>query len=129
MPRVLIVDDEQSFSFFLAKSLEGNGKDIVTVSTGEDAIKILKNTYFDIAIVDLRLPGIDGWNVVGFIKGRQYNTKVTLITGYGTQEEQKLATKMGVYYLEKPISARKIKRIIKELKNHRHKKTIKRLQK
>jgi DNA-binding NtrC family response regulator len=84
--RLLIVDDEEQFVEALSERLSMRDYDVTTSLTGEDAIEKIKNYNFDVVILDVRLPGIEGTEVLREIKNLKPLTEVIMLTGHGTME-------------------------------------------
>ena len=73
--RTLIVDDDEKIRFVLTETLQGMGHVVETASSGEEALECLRNTHYDLSILDLRLGGrVDGLRVLEAIKWRWPNT-------------------------------------------------------
>ena len=101
--RLLIVDDEQQFVEALSERLSMRDYDVTTALTGEDAIEKITNYNFDVVILDVRLPGIDGTAVLHEIKNLKPLTEVIMLTGHGTVEMAIEGMKLGAYdFLMKP---------------------------
>ncbi len=101
----LIVDDEPGICFFLKETLERAGHRVVTVHSGEDALARLRNTFFDLVLLDLHLGGqIDGIRVLETAKWRWPETAVIILTAYGSLDTALVAIREGVDgYLLKPV--------------------------
>src|SRR5210317_1532951 len=82
--RLLIVDDEEQFVEALSERLSMRDYDVTTALTGEDAIVKLTNYNFDVVILDVHLPRIDGTEVLRKIKNLKLLTEVIMLTGHGT---------------------------------------------
>ena len=101
--RLLIVDDEEQFVEALSERLSMRGYDVTTSLTGEDAIEKIKNYNFDVVILDVRLPGIEGTEVLREIKSLKPLTEVIMMTGHGTVEMAIEGMKLGAFdFLMKP---------------------------
>jgi DNA-binding NtrC family response regulator len=104
--RLLLVDDEEQFVEALSERLSMRDYDITTSLTGEDAIEKIKNYNFDVVILDVRLPGIDGTDVLREIKNLKPLTEVIMLTGQGTVEMAIEGMKLGAFdFLMKPCEA------------------------
>jgi DNA-binding NtrC family response regulator len=93
--RLLIVDDEEQFVEALSERLSMRDYDVTTSLTGEDAIEKIKNYNFDVVILDVRLPGIEGTEVLREIKNLKPLTEVIMLTGHGTMEMAIEGMKLG----------------------------------
>jgi DNA-binding NtrC family response regulator len=103
-PHVLFVDDEPQLRGVMAERLGDHGFDVVEAESGERALELLDQFAFDIVITDLRLPGIDGTQVIDAARERYPGIIVIVITGFGTVKDAVNAIKRGVSdYIEKPF--------------------------
>lgn len=108
-PTVLIVDDEEGIRESLSGIFEDEGYEILTAETGEDAIKILKESFPDIVLLDIWLSGMDGIQTLQEIKMLNPDIPTVMISGHGNIELAVTATKIGAYdFLEKPLSLEKV---------------------
>ncbi|MBW1783766.1 MAG: sigma-54-dependent Fis family transcriptional regulator [Deltaproteobacteria bacterium] len=102
--KILIVDDELIMRESLADWLERDGHDIETAASGEEALKRLKNTRFDILLVDIKMDGMTGLDVLKQVKATDPDTAVVMITAYGSISTAIEAMKNGAFeYLLKPF--------------------------
>ncbi len=101
--RVLLVDDEESFVEQLAERLILRDYDVTTCLSGEDAIETVKSLNFDVIILDVAMPGIDGIETLRQIKSLKPLTEVIMLTGHATVESAIEGMKLGAFdYLLKP---------------------------
>ncbi len=113
--KLLIVDDEEDFLDSIAERLGLRDFDITTASEGSLAIKLAKKGKFDVAILDLRMPGMDGMELLQILKKKHKFLEVIILTGHGAIDTAVEATKLGAYsFLEKPVDFEKL---LEELKN------------
>lgn len=116
--RLLIVDDEEALTFslyqtFIKVPIE---IEVITASSGEEALTKLNDTRFDIVITDIAMPGIDGLDLLSMIKSKNPDTRVLVITAYGSREREEEAYKRGAEkYIEKPFDLRDIKNIVLQM--------------
>lgn len=104
MASILVVDDQDSIRHFLSKALEEIGHDVKTASTGEEALNIFDSEPIDAVIVDLKLPGMSGMDVLERIKQVSKETIVIMITAYGEISSAVKAMKKGAFdYITKPL--------------------------
>lgn len=104
MSRVLIVDDKESFREMLEETLAGEKFDVVAVGDAESARKEVTSSRFDIALVDLKLPGADGIEVLKNLKEEDAILPVIVMTAYGSVETAVRAMKEGAYdFIAKPF--------------------------
>ena len=108
MAKILIIDDEASIRTTLAHILEDEGHRTVLCESGEEAITQFAREEYDLAILDLWLPGIDGMIVLDRIKAAG-GPPVIVISGHGNVDSAVRATRLGAYdFLEKPLSLERI---------------------
>lgn len=115
-PHTLIVDDEDNIRFFLQTALESEGHQIAQAASGEEALELLRETSFDLAILDLDLGGkTDGLRVLEAIRWRWPATVVLILTGHGTLESAISAIEEGVEgYLLKPVNAAELRHAVRD---------------
>jgi len=108
-PTILIVDDEAVALKSLGDILRLEGYTVATAENGQVAVNYARNHYVDLMIVDLRMPGIDGLEVVQIINGISPDTEVILLTAFGTTESAVKALRLRIHdYLLKPASPAQI---------------------
>jgi len=114
MHSILIVDDEVSIRHSLKDVLEEEGYKAVGAESGEACLETLRKTSFDVVLLDVWLPGIDGLETLEKIRNMETASEVIMISGHGTIETAVRATKLGAYdFLEKPLSIEKTLIVIK----------------
>jgi CheY-like chemotaxis protein len=104
--RILLVDDEKSVAFFLAENLAelGAGYQVETANSGEEALSKMTAHAFDLVITDLRMPGIDGLELIEQARARSPHTRLILMTAYGNTRVEATAYRLGACrYLAKPF--------------------------
>ena len=102
--KVLLVDDEEEFVETLAERMRSRGMDVATCGSGVDALQLVDDEDFDVVVLDLKMPGIDGLDALKRIKRRRPDIQVVLLTGYATVEKGVEAIKEGALeFLEKPV--------------------------
>ena len=102
--RILLVDDEKSFLETLSSRLELRGMKVDTVDNGEKAVDEAKQQAFDVIIVDLSMPGIDGVETLKRIKANDPDAEVIMLTGHASIQSSIDAMKAGAEdFLQKPI--------------------------
>ena len=100
---VLIVDDDKLICWALERALKKNGYSVCVSLSGEDARELLKIKDFDLVVTDLRMPEIDGLEVIEEVRRCCPSTRTVLMSAFGTEMAIKRATEKGAYYLEKPF--------------------------
>ena len=107
--RILIVEDDEIFLRPLQRTLEVEGFEVLVVSSGEEAVDLLKNADMDLVLTDKRLPGIDGVELVRRIKSDHPDLAVVVMTAYGTIGSAVEAMRLGAEdYLVKPFEAAEV---------------------
>jgi len=102
--KVLLVDDEEEFVETLAERMRTRGMEVSTTNSGADALKLVDDEDFDVVVLDLMMPGIDGLDALKRIKRRRPDIQVVLLTGHATVEKGVEAIKQGALeFLEKPV--------------------------
>jgi len=92
---ILIVDDEQTYRLILSQTLKGCGHQIESCESGDAAIDLLKKNRYDVVLLDYKMPGTSGINVLQWMYGMKMDTPVIIITGYGSEEIALEAWKWG----------------------------------
>ncbi len=101
---ILIVDDEEVVRRSHLRSLASTGCNAQVAGDGNEAIRVMEQHPFDVVLLDLRMPGLDGMNVLKTIKERWPDSEVVVITGYPTIESAKESVRLGAFnYLAKPV--------------------------
>lgn len=107
---ILIVDDEKNIRLTMSQSLESLGVPVQTAVNGEEALQKLQETVFGVVFLDLKMPGMDGMEVLRRIKNRWPKTRVVIITAHGTVASAVAAMKLGaVDFIQKPFSPGEIR--------------------
>lgn len=107
--RLLIVDDEVKFLDSIAKRLSMRGLDVTKAHNGADALAAAKRGKFDLALLDLKMPGMDGKQVLEILKRDHRYLEVIILTGHGSVDSAVECTKLGAFsYLPKPYELEKL---------------------
>jgi DNA-binding NtrC family response regulator len=102
--KVLLVDDEQEFADSLSERLELRDVKARIALDGEQALEAMKEDEADVMVLDLRMPGIDGIEVLRRVKKDHPNVSVVIVTGHGTEKDEEEALQLGAdAYLKKPV--------------------------
>lgn len=102
--RVLVVDDEADFLESLVRRLCRRGLEAVGVASGEDALERLSGEAFDVAVLDVKMPGLDGIEVLRRLKKQGSRVEVILLTGHASVESGVDGVELGAFdYLIKPV--------------------------
>jgi two-component system, OmpR family, response regulator CpxR len=103
-PKILLVDDEIEFVHTLSERLRTRSLENAFVYDGEEALTVIKEDAPDVMVLDLKMPGIDGIDVLRRVKRSHPNVEVIILTGHGSAKERELAEELGAFaYLEKPV--------------------------
>lgn len=112
--RLLIVDDEVRFLKTLASRLELRGFDVTTADNGKTALELAQNQTFDLAILDLKMPGLSGEEVLQILKKDHPFIEVIILTGHGSIDSAVRSTQAGSYgYLAKPCETEQLLKVLK----------------
>ena len=118
LKKVLIVDDEETLTWSMAKSLlkDKDKYEVIIANNGREALNLLKNNEVDLVISDIRMPDINGLDLLVRVKKEYPHTKVIIMTAYGSSDVQKEANRRGsLFYIEKPFEISDIRKIIIDL--------------
>src|SRR5918996_3909567 len=108
MPSILIVDDEPGVRSALTGVLQDEGYDVEAAESGEAALERLARQSYDVVVLDIWLPGMDGLATLTRMRERQIETQVVIVSGHGNIESAVRAIKMGAFdFVEKPLSLEK----------------------
>jgi DNA-binding NtrC family response regulator len=118
--RVLFADDELSLQEFMRMELPRLGHEVTVCPDGKSAIKAIEKTPFDVAILDLRMPGLDGIQVLEQLKQISPDTEAVMMTGHGSMESAVEALRLGASnYLRKPCKLAEIEAVLIEVSEKR----------
>ena len=103
--KVLLVDDEEEFVKALAERLQMRDLRSDTVLDGEEALSYVEDQEPDVMVLDLKMPGIDGMEVLRQVRKAYPKIQVIILTGHGTEKHEEEAKRLGAFdYLEKPVN-------------------------
>jgi DNA-binding NtrC family response regulator len=115
--KVLLVDDEEEFVETLAERMRSRGMEVATSNSGGDALDLIDRDAYDVVVLDLQMPGMDGIEALEKIKRRKPDIQVVLLTGHATVEKGVEAMKHGALeFLEKPIDLATLQEVINKAK-------------
>jgi DNA-binding NtrC family response regulator len=113
--KLLLVDDEESFVQYLGKRLSARGLDVTTSLSGEEAVELVKGRSFDVAILDVRMPGMSGVETLRAFKELRPEMQVIMLTGHASIESGVEGMKLGAFdYLVKPCDIEVLTKAIHE---------------
>jgi PAS domain S-box-containing protein len=114
-PKVLIVDDEKGLRIGAQRLLSSEGYDVTTAENGTEGINFGTSTEFDLAIIDLKMPDVDGLEVLQRIREKFPNTVCFIATAYASYETAIEATRIGAHsYIPKPFSPDELLQYLKD---------------
>jgi DNA-binding NtrC family response regulator len=112
---ILVVDDEKEICDLFQDFLTQEGYQVFIATNGAEAISLGKRNRLDLALVDIKMPGMDGIEVFQKLKKVKKDMEAIILTGYGTLKTAKEAMRLGAYdYLTKPFDLGLVKNIIRE---------------
>jgi CheY-like chemotaxis protein len=113
--KVLLVDDERDFVEALSERLQMRDYSSAVVYGGEEALSIVEEDEPEVMVLDLKMPGIDGLEVLRRVKEKHPNVEVIVLTGHGSEDVARLCAELGACaYLEKPVDIEKLTQAMQE---------------
>jgi len=113
--KVLMVDDEEDFVKTLAERMKMRDLDSDVALNGEQALQLVEDQIPDVMVLDLKMPGIDGMEVLRRVRKAYPQVQVVILTGHGSEKDEAEAQRLGAFaYLQKPVD---IEKLIGTLKN------------
>ena len=101
--RIFVVDDEDALRTVLSGELASEGYEVSSAPDGESAISMLHKEAFDLALLDIKMPGVSGFDVLKFIKEKHPKTKVVMLTGFADLKNAIESKKLGAEdFVSKP---------------------------
>ena len=114
-PRILVVDDELIVCESCQRILEEEGYEVEIALSGQEAFVKMKESPFEIVITDLKMPAIDGMDVLKHVRKEYPDTIVIMITGFSTVETAVEAMKLGAFdYIPKPFTPDEVSVVVKK---------------
>ena len=118
--RLLIADDEEDLVTFLSHRLRKRGMAVTVAMTGSEAISAATQEIFDVAVVDLRMPDMNGIQVIEQLKALQPHIEVLMLTGHGGHDSAWEAGRLQAYrYILKPYDFEDLVDLVQEAAEHR----------
>jgi CheY-like chemotaxis protein len=119
--KVLLVDDEQEFVKTLSERLALRDMGSAVVHDGDSALKLIELDEPDVMVLDLKMPGQSGIDVLKKVKTAHPNIEVIILTGHGSEDDKKQCIKLGAFdYLHKPLDITKLSEIINKANRKVH---------
>ena len=115
--KVLLVDDEKEFVSALAERLSFRGVDADWTVSGEEALKMAKDGGYDLAVLDVKMPGLGGIELRKRLHEMHPGMRFIFLTGHGSQEDFKVGSGEASFYLAKPLKIEDLMEKIKETLN------------
>jgi len=113
MPKLLIVDDEMDVREFAKNFFQRRKIEVVVSSSGEEALEMLIKEKPDLVLLDVRLGGMDGIEVLSKMRQMQNNTQVIMVTGVNEKETSDKAKELGVVdYIHKPLKLDELEEVV-----------------
>ncbi len=113
--KILLVDDEKEFVETLSERIRMRDHKSDVALDGEEALKLMDDDLPDVVVLDLKMPGIDGMEVLRRIRKAYPNVQVIMLTGHGSDKDEKEARKLGAFeYLQKPVEIETLMKKIKK---------------
>lgn len=114
-PKLLLVDDEREFVQTLSERLSMRDIESAVVFDGESALDLMSTDDPEVMILDLKMPGIDGFEVLRKTKESRPNVEVVILTGHGSEEDKDTCMRLGAFaYLQKPVDIEQLSVTLKE---------------
>ena len=118
--KILIVDDDTVVRQAFERILASEHCDVVAVSSGAEALQAMDAQRYDVVLLDLRMPGLDGLSVLRAIKQDWPATEVVVITGYAALDTAKASVALGAFdYLAKPVGPQDVIKVTREALSHK----------
>src|SRR5919199_5042438 len=109
MAKVLIVEDDEVIGQSVVRHLGAAGHDPVLVTRGDQGLARLRYDHPDVCVLDLMLPGVDGWKLIDTIRGEGIGTPIVVVSARGTEHDRVHALELGADdYLVKPFSMKEL---------------------
>jgi len=113
--KILLVDDEAAVCRTCTKVLAADGHEVSSVPNGDEALDRIENDRFDVAVLDLKMPGSGGLRVLRAIRKVSPQTEVVVVTGYPTIENAKESTRLGAFdYMTKPFAPQTLRTVVSQ---------------
>jgi two-component system, response regulator, stage 0 sporulation protein F len=116
MPKILVIDDEADMRFAVRMLLERSGHTVIEAENGDAALAKLEGESPDLVLLDMRLPGMDGIQILQRIREKRKDIPIIMVTGYGNVELAEQALQLGAdHYLSKPFHNKELIEVIEQI--------------
>ncbi len=116
MNKILVIDDEPIVRTSCERTLAPEGYDVTAVASGKEGLEMLEKETFGLVLLDLKMPDMDGIEVLDNIKNKWPDTKVVMVTGYSTVDTAVQALRFGAFnFIEKPFTPDTLLNAVKEV--------------
>ncbi|MGA7144330.1 MAG: response regulator [Desulfobacterales bacterium] len=113
--KVLLVDDEEEFVKALSERMKMRDVNSEVALSGEEALRTINEELPDVMVLDLKMPGMDGMEVLRRAKKAYPGVQIIMLTGHGSEKDEKEARRLGVFeYLQKPVSIEQLMKTVTE---------------
>jgi len=112
--KVLLVDDQTQFVSVLTRRLNMRGIDATCAFSPDEALKVVETEHFDIAILDMKMPGLSGIELRRLLHQQDQNMKFIFLTGHGSEVDFKVGSAEASFFLPKPLNIDKLIEAINE---------------
>ena len=113
--KILLVDDEKKFAMMLSKRLALRGIEVDYVNTGEEALAKVESNTYDVAILDVKMPGIGGIELERKLNALVPGMKSIFLTGHGSESDFETGSAKAAFYLAKPLQIEELIEILHEV--------------
>lgn len=114
--RILLVDDETNFLWSVARALDVKGYEVATSDSVESALEKLRARHYDLVLTDIKMPGMDGYELVEWLRVHRPDTSVVMATAFGSLSMRERALQLGaISYIEKPIDLNALMEFLQNL--------------
>ena len=115
LKKILVVDDEENMLALFKRVLGKEGYELACVNSGQSAVRLVKEETFELAIVDVSMPDMDGIEVLAKLKVMDRELPVIMITAFPSWDKEQAARRLGCDdYLSKPLDMKRLKALVRE---------------
>lgn len=116
MAKILVIDNEPNLRKVIQTNLRASGYDVTVAENGEEGIKLAKTIKPELVLLDIKMPGISGWDVLAMLRADPdlKNTQVIIMTAFLRESEEGKAREMRASFMEKPFGVSELLRQVKK---------------